>query len=111
MIDIAVRNQVLLERLKEGEHLLFAPFLRRIERALRLRLSDEGDTIFTKKRLAKLLADTSLLQKDIYDDYAKQLTLNLGEIGIQQAEFEVASYGAAIASVETTLPGASFSRD
>ena len=110
LINIDVRNQVLLERLKEGEHKKFAPFLKRIEKDVRKRLSDEGETITSKKRLSVLLADVTTLQKAVYDDYNKQLALDLGEIGFQQSSFEaesynkiVVGYSAAVPSVEQAL--------
>lgn len=104
LINIDVRNQVLLERLKEGEHKKFAPFLKRIEKDVRKRLSDEGETITSKKRLSALLADVSSLQKAIYDDYNKQLVLDLGEIGFHQAEFEAESYNKVVVGYQSTVP-------
>lgn len=101
---IDTRNQVLLERLKQGEHEKFAPFLKRIEKSIRVRLSDEGETITSKKRLNALLADVSLLQKSIYDDYNNQLTLDLGEIGVQQAAFEAESYSKVVVGYQSVVP-------
>ena len=101
---IDTRNQVLLERLKQGEHEKFAPFLKKMERQVRIRLSDEGVTVNNKKRLNILLADVSSIQKAIYDDYLKQLSLDLGEIGLSQAEFEAKSYERVVAKFESTVP-------
>jgi len=106
LINIDVRNQVLLERLKQGEHKKFAPFLKRIEKGIRKRLSDEGETITSKKRLNALLADVTSLQKAIYDDYNKQLALDLGEIGFQQGVFESASYEKVVVGYQSTIPTA-----
>ena len=106
LINIDTRNQVLLERLKEGEHKKFAPFLKRIEKAVRLQLSNVGDAIETKKRLNTLIADVTALQKAIYNDYNKQLALDLGEIGIQQAGFEAKSYEQVVVTFESTIPTA-----
>ena len=62
LINADVRNQVLLERLKEGEHKKFTPFLKSIEKDLRARLLLEGETISSIKRLRVLLADVTNLQ-------------------------------------------------
>lgn len=104
LMAIDTRNQVLLERLKVGEHKKFAPFLKRIEKAVRLRLSSEGETITSKKRLNAVLADVKSLQKAIYDDYNKQLAIDLGDIGAQQAAFEAKSYEAVTVAFESTVP-------
>ena len=106
LINIDVRNQVLLERLKTGEHKKFTPFLKRIEKDVRLRLSSEGETIISKKKLNALLADVTSLQKAIYDDYNKQLTLDLGEIALQQTGFEATSYEAVAVGFQSTVPSA-----
>jgi len=104
--SIDVRNQVLLERLKDGEHKKFAPFLKRIEKDLRNALSNAGETITTRKRLNALLSDVTSLQKSIYDDYNKQLTIDLGEIGLQQAGFEANSYDSVTVSFSASTPSA-----
>ena len=101
-----VRNQVLLERLKQGEHEKFAPFLKKLEKDVRHRLSDEGATINNKKRLNILLSDVKSIQRSIYDDYLKQLTLDLGEIGLNQAELEALSYEKVVVKFESTIPSA-----
>jgi SPP1 gp7 family putative phage head morphogenesis protein len=106
LINIDVRNQVLLERLKEGEHKKFTPFLKRIEKDVRKRLSDEGKTITSKKKLNTLLADVTSLQKAVYDDYNKQLALDLGEIGFQQSTFEAKSYEKVVAGYQSAIPSA-----
>ncbi len=99
-----VRNQVLLERLKQGEHEKFTPFLKKLEREVRVRLSDEGATINNKKRLNILLADVKSIQRSIYDDYLKQLTLDLGDIALNQAELEALSYEKVVVKFESTIP-------
>jgi len=101
-----VRNQVLLERLKQGEHEKFTPFLKKLERDVRIRLSDEGATIDNKKRLNILLSDVKSIQRSIYDDYLKQLTLDLSDIGLNQAELEALSYERVVVKFESTIPSA-----
>lgn len=104
LIAIDVRNQVLLERLKVGEHKKFAPYLKRIERDVRIRMSDEGETIATKKALNVLLTDVQRIQKDIYDEYILQLTGDLGDIAIQQSAFEAKSYEKVVVDFESKIP-------
>jgi SPP1 gp7 family putative phage head morphogenesis protein len=103
---ISVRNQILLERLKSGEYKKFAPFLRRIERDVRNRIGDEGDTIATKKRLNVLLTDVQRIQKEIYDEYIAQLNGDLGSIAVSQSEFEANSYNKVVANYNATVPAA-----
>jgi SPP1 gp7 family putative phage head morphogenesis protein len=104
LIAIDVRNQVLLERLKVGEHKKFAPYLKRIERDVRIRMSDEGETIATKKALNVLLTDVQRIQKEIYDEYILQLTGDLGDIAIQQSTFEAKSYEKVVVDFESKIP-------
>ena len=106
LINIDVRNQVLLERLKAGEHKKFAPFLKKLDRSIRSRLLDEGETIETKKRLNAFLSDVKKLQQDIYDDYIGQLTLDLTDIGVSQAGFEAKSYEKVVVDYDSILPSA-----
>lgn len=104
LIAISVRNQVLLERLKMGEHKKFAPFLKRIEREVRNRISDEGDTITTKKRLNVLLSDVQQIQKDIYKEYVAQLNGDLGAIAVSQSEMEARAYNTVAVDYEANIP-------
>jgi len=104
LIAIDVRNQVLLERLKVGEHKKFAPYLKRIERDVRIRMGDEGESIATKKALNVLLTDVQRIQKDIYDEYILQLTGDLGDIAIQQSAFEAKSYEKVVVDFESKIP-------
>lgn len=106
LTTIDTRNQVLLERLKVGEHKKFLPFLKRIEKEVRAALSDAGDSIETKKRLNTLISDVTATQKAIYDDYNKQLSLDLGDVGVQQAAFEAKSYEKVAVAFESTVPTA-----
>ena len=106
LINIDTRNQVLLERVKEGEHKKFEPFLKRIEKDVRVRLASEGETITSKKKLNALLSDVTSLQKSIYDDYNNQLALDLGDVALQQSKFEAASYNKVVVDFEATIPSA-----
>lgn len=100
----SVRNQVLLERLKAGEHRYFQRYLKRIERSLSQRIRDEGERITTKKQLNKVISDTQIIQKEIYDEYIQQLSGNLGDIALSQAKFEAKSYQRVAIKYELIIP-------
>ena len=104
LFNFDVRNQVMLERLKTAKHKKFEPFLKRIEKDVRIRLSDEGETIISKRRLNTLLADVTAMQREIYDEYQAQLTGDLSAIGVQQAGFEALSYEKAVVGFSSTIP-------
>lgn len=106
LIAIDVRNQVLLERLKAGEHKKLIPFLERLTKNVTSRIVEEGDTIETKRRLNALVADVNRIQKEIYDEYIEQLSGNLGDISLQQAEFEARSYERVVVDYESVVPPA-----
>ena len=102
--DFVIRNQVMLERLKAGEHAKFAPFLKKIEKEVRVRILSEGETIRNKKRLNSLLSEVTIIQREIYDEYQAQLVGDLSALGVQQATFEAASYNAAVVDFESAVP-------
>lgn len=102
--DFTVRNQVLLEGLKAGEAKKFAPFLKDIEKKVRLRLGEEGESIRNKGRLNSLLVDISNIQRSIYEEYQAQLLGDLSSIAVQQSEFEAKSYTSLVANFEAVVP-------
>ena len=100
----AIRRQVLLEGVKENEHKKFSKFLTSMEKSIRFRLLDEGETIEGKKRLNVLLSDVNQIQKDIYLEYTGQFTLDLDDIAITQADLEVEALNATVSNFETIRP-------
>ena len=87
--DAEIRNQVLLEGVKNSKSNDFVSILRDIERFIRVRLSDEGESIETKRALNSLLSDIYDYQKTVYDGYTDELIGFLADVGIDQASFEV----------------------
>ena len=86
-INIATRGQVLLERLKSGQAAKFAPFLKRMEVILRMRLA-AGDT--TSYQAAKVTALLQSIEGDltaVMGEYRTMLTGDLIDTAIQQAQF------------------------
>ena len=102
--NIEIRNQVLLEGLKEGEHLKFAKFLRDLSLQLIKRLESEGQTIETKRRLQILLADFNEIQNLIYSEYIDLLTDDLEKITFDQADFEVEALNRTVKNFDSVLP-------
>jgi len=103
----AIRRQVLLEGVKEDIHEKFMPFLRKMDRDIRLRLSEEGETIESKRRLRVLLSDINAIQDDIYngdDGYLQQLELNLNNVAITQSELEIEALQETVSDFEAIKP-------
>ena len=99
-----IRNQVMLERLKVGEHKKFEPYLKELDKKIRARLNDAGDSIQTKKELNRVLSDIEIIQRDIYEEYQRQLVGDLGDIAVSQAAFEAKGYDKAVAGFESKKP-------
>jgi SPP1 gp7 family putative phage head morphogenesis protein len=100
----AIRRQVLLEGVKEGEHKKFAKFLRDLDKSIRMRLAAEGETIASQRRLNILLADINNIQKGIYSEYTAQFELDLDDIAIAQAELEVSALNKTVSDFESVIP-------
>jgi len=102
--NIEIRNQVLLEGLKEGEHRKFAKFLRDLSNQIIKRLESEGQTIRTKRRLQILLTDFNEIQNLIYSEYVGFLGENLEDITIDQAEFETQALNQTVNNFDSVTP-------
>lgn len=105
LIEQSTRHQVYLERLKSGEANQFAGFLQQMDRDLRLKLSGEDLTAFTRRRLDRLLAQTDADLRTIYSAHWEQLKGNLVELAAYEAGFEARSLNAiAAGAFETVVP-------
>ena len=100
----AIRRQIMLEGVKETEHKKFAKFLRDMEKQIRARLIDEGESIGTRERLRILLADVTGIQKGIYEEYTGQFTLDLDDIAVTQGNLEAKAMNLAVSDFESVLP-------
>lgn len=102
--NIEIRNQVLLEGLKEGEHRKFSRFLKDLSSQVIKRLESEGQTVDTKRRLRILLSDLTEIQKVIYIEYTDLLVDNLEDITIDQAEFETQALSKTVRNFDIITP-------
>ena len=100
----AIRRQVLLEGVKEDLHEKFLPFLRQMDREIRLRLTEEGETIESKRRLRELLRDINKIQDEVYEQYLLGFDVDLDEVAITQAGLEAEALNQTVVDFETTLP-------
>jgi len=104
LFDAAVRNQILLERLKASAQEAFQPYLREIAVLVRDRLADEGEVIGTKLALNQLLSDIRTGQIDIYASYNEEFADLLGEVALDQAGMEAESLTKAIIGITADIP-------
>jgi SPP1 gp7 family putative phage head morphogenesis protein len=107
--NATVRHQVLLERLKAGEVRKILPFLREVDREVRLRLSGDELTEYSRARLEILLVETESLITAIFGRYSRQLLLDLREVGEAEALFEARSLTNAVSNpdFEAVAPASS----
>ena len=87
-INIATRGQVLLERLKSGQAAKFAPFLKRMEVILRMRLAAGDMTSYQAAKVTALLQSIEGDLTAVMGEYRTMLTGDLIDTAIQQAQFE-----------------------
>ena len=95
LIQSATRNAVMLERLKSGEVEKIAPFLRRIDKDLRDRLSRDTLTDYSRARLEQMLKSLAAMLAKIHGEFTSQLLLGL---------FDIGAYGASMASNYNSRP-------
>lgn len=88
LIEAATRHAVFLERLKAGEVRKFEPFLRKMDRVLRERLTRASLTGYQRDRIEKLLADVDGLLLGIYREFKQELKADLIELATYEAGFE-----------------------
>ncbi|MFK3971174.1 minor capsid protein [Pseudomonas sp. NPDC087358] len=107
--DATIRHAVFLEKLKAGEVGKFVPFLKEIDRSIRDRLARSDLTEYNAKRLEALLEEVDSLLLGIFDRYGAQLNLDLVDIALYEAQFEVVSLNRAVpvgVSIEVGMPTA-----
>jgi len=107
-VNIATRGQVLLERLKSGQAAKFAPFLKRMEVILRMRLAAGDMTSYQARRVAVLLDSIETDLRAVLGEYRTALTGDLVDTAIQQARFEAKSLDTVVTTpaFEAIIPAA-----
>jgi len=106
LTEQSIRHQVMLERVKSKEANQYASFLLDMDRSIRLRLSADDLTEFSRVRLERLIASIESDMSLIYDNYWDYLSGSLTEIGDYEANFESASLNQVLENFEITIPGA-----
>tara|TARA_R110001592_G_scaffold111372_5_gene308468 strand:- start:15715 stop:16782 length:1068 start_codon:yes stop_codon:yes gene_type:complete len=104
LIEIATKNAVMLERLKSGEVAKIEPFLQRIDRDLRLRLSRDSLTEYSRRRLETLLTSIDAMLAKIQGEYTAQLMIDLAGIAEYEAAFEARSLDQILVNVSAAVP-------
>lgn len=104
LIEAATRNAVMLERLKSGEVAKIEPFLQRIDRDLRLRLSRDSLTEYSRRRLETLLTSIDVMLAKIQGEYTDQLMLDLADVAQYEAAFEARSLDQILVNVSAAVP-------
>ena len=108
LVNITTRGQVLLERLKSGQAAKFAPFLKRMEVILRMRLAAGDLTGYQARRVAVLLDAIETDLRAVLGEYRTALTGDLVDTAIQQAQFEAKSLDSVVTTpaFEAVIPAA-----
>ncbi|WP_312450073.1 minor capsid protein [Stutzerimonas nitrititolerans] len=104
LIEAATRNSVLLERLKAGEVQKIDPFLRRIDKDIRERLSRDALTAYSRQRLETMLATIDAMIAKVQGEFSEQLLLDLFDIGSYEAEFEARSLDQVLVNISVATP-------
>ena len=106
LVEQTIRHQVFLERMKTGEANQYAEFLREIDRSIRMRLSGEDLTQFTRQRLDRLIGAVDSDIAAIYDRFWDELEGRLDDVAQYEAGFESRSINQVLNNFETVIPSA-----
>jgi SPP1 gp7 family putative phage head morphogenesis protein len=104
LIEAATRNSVLIERLKSGEVQKIDPFLKRIDKDIRDKLSRDSLTSYSRQRLETMLATIDAMLVKIQGEYSKQLLIDLYDIAQYEAEFEAKSLDQILVNITAAVP-------
>ncbi|MDB4352977.1 hypothetical protein OAA60_06065 [Porticoccaceae bacterium] len=102
--SIDAKNQILLEGVKLGQHKKFAPYLKRIDKEVRIAILGAGDIILTKKERDLLVKSVNGIQATIYAEYLDGYTDELATLGFNQASFEAESYESVVKNYNAAVP-------
>lgn len=103
LAEQTIRHQVFLEGVKTGEANTYAAYLRRIDRALRLRLSDDMTDI-SRTRLERLIRAIDKDLSGIFQEFQDEIEISLGDIAEYEADFEARSVNKVLDGLELDVP-------
>lgn len=106
LVEASTRNQVFLERLKAGEVEKIAPYLVEVDRAIRMELSKESLTSYSRTRLEQLLSTIDSIILAIYQRYIDVLESDLVDLAQYEAAFEARNLNQVLVNVSAVIPTA-----
>ncbi len=105
LLNATIRNAVYLESLKADEVNQFAAFLKRMDKALRLSLTENDLTTFSRTRMEKLLRAIEKTLNGIFNEYYDDLAGHLIELSEYESEFESRNLDNTLDGlIETVIP-------
>ncbi len=107
LLDISVRHQTLIERLKANEVSQFDSFLKELDQSLRERLSRSDElTDYGIQKLNRLLNEVEGIATGIYSRFSLALAANMEEFAVYETGFESRSINAvaAVSGFESLVP-------
>jgi SPP1 gp7 family putative phage head morphogenesis protein len=104
LVNDAVRRQVLLEGVKANEADKFAKFLKQLEKEIRQKILQEGETIRNRTRLKALLSDVRAIEKEVFDEWLDELNEDLVDIADTEADLEIRALTATIEEFDAVKP-------
>jgi len=104
---IATRHQLHLERLKAGEIGKFDDFLRQMDEDIRVMITRENITDYTRTRLEQQLSLVDSVLRRSLDGYRTIWESSLSEIASYEAGFEVRALSGVVDGVSFSLPSES----
>nr|WP_231387719.1 minor capsid protein [Pseudomonas nitroreducens] len=104
MVEASTRNQVFLERLKSGEVEKIAPYLVEVDRAIRLELSKDSLTSYSRQRFEKLLTAIDGIILAIYQRYIDVVEFDLVDLAQYEASFEARSLNQVLVNTVAVVP-------
>lgn len=101
----SIKHQVYIERYKTQVENDFLPFLKRIDKSLRLQLSGDELTELSRTRVEKQLSATRKMLQEIYDDWGVYLNDEFKSFSVYEAKHEVKLLNDAVVSdVDLVVP-------
>lgn len=100
------RHSVYLEGLKAGEIKKFGPFLKRMDKSIRLKLAGTDLTAYSRTRLEKLLASLGKDLRATLAEYQAVATDSMVDVGLYEAGFESRSINKVLDGFESVIPAA-----